>query len=361
MRPAPSTLPPLYDRWMRDCLQGTIPSEPNATCHDCAMCGVAGAESSRDAVFYDPRIKCCTFMPTLWNFLVGPLLEDESAEAAAGRRTVEARIDAGLAVTPFGLERPPVYQLKYARIGDGWGRSLSMRCPHYIEEGGLCGVWRARESTCATWFCKHQRGAIARRFWFRLHRLLATVEQAASRWAVLQLELGEDALEALLPFQATPDAPPLGAGDFDGRPDPAAYRRIWGRWAGRERQFYRAAGQAVGRLSWSEALQLGGAEAQLAVTLARRAYGRLRSNDLPARLRARPVQVLPDPDGAVVWTYSPIDPLRLSPALLEVLPWFDGRPTRSVLQAIRKERGLKLGPALLRRLVDFGLLEDARD
>jgi hypothetical protein len=42
--------------------------------------------------------------------------------------------------------------------------------------------------------------------------------------------------------------------------------------------------------------------------------------------------------------------------LLELLPYFDGRPTKDVLAAIEDERGVSLDPALVRKMVDFGLL-----
>src|ERR1044072_6248960 len=140
MLPSQSPLPPLYDRWMRECLTGPIPNEPRATCHDCAMCAAPGHESGpRDPVFYDPATKCCTYMPLMWNFLTGAVLDDDSVEAAAGRRPVESRIDDGVGLTPLGMERPPVYKLLSSHIPDPFGRARTMRCPHYIEEGGLCG------------------------------------------------------------------------------------------------------------------------------------------------------------------------------------------------------------------------------
>ncbi len=355
-----SPLPPLYDRWMQQCLQSPIPNEPKATCNDCAMCATEQPGSSRDAVFYDPASKCCTYMPTLWNFLVGALLEDDSPEAAPGRRTVEARIDAGVAVTPMGLQRPAVYELLYSRISNAFGQAQSMRCPHYIEEGGRCGVWRARESTCATWFCKLERGALASEFWGRLHRLLFLAEHSLSRWCVLQLDLGEPALRSLIPRQQASTGAPLAAADFDQRADPETYRRKWGPWVGKEQEFFRRAGQLVRELPWSKVRELGGAEAQVAEVLVQDAFRRLSSTEVPEHLRAASVNLKLDPDGgALLTTYSPTDPLRLSKRVLEVLPYFDGRPTAAVVESICQTRGLDVTTPLLRRLVDFGVLEDA--
>jgi hypothetical protein len=353
-------LPPLYDRWMQQCLPAAIPQEPKATCHDCAMCKAAAPESSREVVFFDSASKCCTYMPTLWNFLVGTILEDDTPEAAEGRRTVEARIDAGVAVTPLGLASPPVYQLLYSRIQDAFGQAQSMRCPHYIEEGGRCGVWRARESTCATWFCKYERGAVGREFWDRLHRLLVLAERGLSNWCVLQLDLGADALRSLIPERPPRPTDPMSAADFDHRADPKVYRQNWGRWVGKEREFYRRAAQLARDLSWSRVLGLGGAEAQVAEALVQEAFRRLTSTELPERLRAGSTRLTPEPDGgAFVISYSGYDPLRLSPAVLGILPFFDGRPTTAVVEAIQEKRGVQVTLPLVRRLVDFGVLEDA--
>src|SRR5262245_2433326 len=167
-RAVTSPLPARYAAWM-DQLLGPIPNEPKATCHDCAMCAPPGStvatDSPKEVVFYDPQVKCCSYTPILWNFLVGDLLADQSAEAVIGRATVERRIEAGVAVTPLGLDRPPSYFALYQHISKAFGRTHTMRCPHFIDEGGLCGVWRHRESTCVTWFCKHERGGVGKAFW----------------------------------------------------------------------------------------------------------------------------------------------------------------------------------------------------
>jgi hypothetical protein len=262
-------------------------------------------------------------------------------------------------VSPLALDRPPAYSVLYSHIPKAFGRAQTMRCPHYIEEGGLCGVWRARESTCATWFCKHERGAVAKRFWGQLHRLLAVTERQVATWCVVQLDVGADALATILPFPPRPSGPVTEA-DFDGRTTLEHRKLVWGKWAGREQDFYREAGRLARALSWAEVLALGGSELRAAVQLTRAAFERLTSPHLPDRLRAGEFHIAPQTDGgALVTTYSPIDPLRLSPAVLETLPFFDGRTTRAARQAIRRKLGHQVETSLLLKLVDFGVLEDA--
>jgi hypothetical protein len=346
---------------MRECLAGEIPNEPKATCHDCAMCAPPGHISAPDdPVFYDPEAKCCTYMPMLWNFLVGALLEDESPEASAGRRTVEARIAAGIGVTPLGLDRPPAYVTLYRHVSEAFGQTRSMRCPHFIEEGGLCGVWRARESTCATWFCKHERGAVGKQFWEALHRLLLVTEQQVATWCLLKLDIGTDALAANFPFPPGPESP-VTAQDFDGRVTPERRRLLWGSWDGRERAYYLAAGRLARELAWKEILALAGTELAVAAVVARAAYDRLTSPRLPERLRAGSFHLTPAPDGGgLVTSYSPVDPLRVSAMVLRILPYFDGRhTTRSARQAIARDLGQEPSPDLLQKLVDYDVLVDA--
>ena len=357
---ARASLPPLYAGWMLDALPGAIPRETAATCDDCAMCA-APAERADAPVWYDPATKCCTYLPVLPNYMVGGLLDDPDA-SPEGRASVEARIDAGVGVSPLGLERTPVYAMLY-REGrhQVFGQARSMRCPHYLEATGGCGVWRWRESTCATWFCKYVRGATGREFWERLHEMLGAAERALARWCVLRLEPGARALEALFPaVHGTADlgTPALDAAAVDGRVDPAAYRARWGAWAGREREMYRQAAALVAALSWADVLAIGGAELALRARLTRAAWDALVSDTLPDRVRLgaqvkftqigrRTVRV----DG-----YSGIDELSIPRALFDLLPEFDGRPTAEILEHVRQERRVRLEPALVRKLVDFGVL-----
>ncbi|MBK8006837.1 MAG: hypothetical protein IPK12_23960 [Gemmatimonadetes bacterium] len=352
-----SPLPPLLDRWMREALGGPMPLERRATCADCAMCPASGGDASDDAVFFDPATACCTYMPTLWNFQVGALLADDSPEAAEGRRTVEARLAAGLAVGTLGCLPTPLYELAYRRIEGAFGRVPSMRCPHYLPDGGRCGVWRARESTCATWFCKHERGEVGKLFWERLHQLLRAAERAVAEWVVLELDPGDEVLASLHPGPGAVATSVLTPADFEGPRTPTERAQPWGRWAGRERDFFAEAHARVTRLRWRDVRRLGGVELQALERLARVAYERVRSSRLPARLTVGSFDFTPLPDGgALVTSYIATDPLRLSPMVLAALRFFDGRPVARARAASEAEDGVSLDSALVRRLADFGIL-----
>src|SRR5207253_3996635 len=95
----------------------------------------------------------------------------------------------GINSTPRGLHPSAVWRLLYQEGGGGgFGRAQALLCPYYDNEGGLCGIWRNRQSTCATWFCKHVRGAVGQRFWNALHALLAAVEDDLAGWCLVELD-----------------------------------------------------------------------------------------------------------------------------------------------------------------------------
>lgn len=353
-----ASLPPLYAAWMDDLLQAPIPAETNATCDDCAM--VVPPDADGDPGF-SPATKCCTFLPDLWNFLVGGVLLDEHPDAARGRATVEARIDRGLGVTPLGLRRPATYQILYDSSPLAFGNSKALLCPHYMdEEGGLCGVWRHRESTCTTWFCKFVRGAVGRDFWANLHQLLRAAEESLSAWCLLELGVDHAALARLYKPYVRFLPPKVTGRDMDGEPEPAELEAVWGPWRGREREFYRECARLVAPLTWSDVVRISGAELGIFARLTQAAYQRLISDAVPEHPVTALVQITPrGPNVSRLATYSGMDLLNVPPVVATMLPYFDGRPTATALADIRQHLGVVVQPSLVRKLTDFGVLRDA--
>jgi Fe-S-cluster containining protein len=314
------------------------------------------------AARFRPDAKCCTYMPTLWSFLAGGVLSDNSPEGAQGRATVERRIDRGLAVTPLGLRMTSTYEVLYRSKLDTFGRNAAFRCPHYIDErGGLCGVWRHRNSTCATYFCKLERGAVGKEFWTRLRQLLATVEEGLAHWCLLELDVEVSVLQLLFP----PAGAPAAREELDGGPDAAQRLPLWGpRWIGREREFYIECSRRVAGLAWDDVLRITGPSTTACSRLVERAYGALEPPPIPERARlgkmnlVSPADVDAPEDGVYyLSTYSASDMPKLPHELLGVLPLFDGhRRTRDVLDAISARSSLPMVPSDVRRLIDHGVL-----
>jgi hypothetical protein len=361
MMDASEPLPPLYAGWLAELLSGPVPRQARASCDDCAMC--AGAQESPDprTNYFSPSIKCCTYVPNLHNFLAGRILSDDDPAALPGRITVEKRIKEGMAVTPLGLGRSPVFSTLYDNSANAFGRSRGshLRCPHYLEDGGRCGIWRNRESTCATWFCKHVRGKVGWTFWREsLHQLLSVVERDLARWCVLEHQFGDDALRYLAQTGAWTREPELITAEaMDNRAEEQSHARIWGEWRGREIDFFLRCADLVTRLSWNDVLAVSGPEAQAYARLTRQAYGRLTSDDIPPRLGAGEMQVVHiGPETTRLTTYSDFDPVDLPNVVVALLQFFEGRPTEEALDMIAGKTGIRLDRSLVRKLVDFGVL-----
>lgn len=302
---------------------------------------------------FDPRVKCCTYTPELPSFVVGRILRDPDSALEQGRRTVEARIDAGSGVTPLGLLRPPAQErLHRARRPEDMGRSLEMRCPHFVEEGGHCGIWKHRTATCATYFCQHDRGMLGYQAWKALRILWIRVESRLALWCAQESGLELVALAGLVDDPSEPDeSPPLAPHR------PAVLKRLWGSWAGREAAYYEQCAALVDGLGWDEILRIGGVDVEILAKVARAAWQRVWTEEPPVHLRPGSFQTVAlGGEGVTATTYSVYDPIGLPALLLGVLHEFDGRPSTEVLESLRAERGLELDTGFLRQLVDWGIL-----
>lgn len=345
-------LPAPHAAWIAALLPGPIPEEGKATCGACAMCTPKGPVA--DPYSFDPHVKCCSYEPRLASFVVGRILADESSENADGRTSVLARIQKQLGVSPLGLVGSARRGLLYGHL-DGLGRAPDLRCPHYVdaEDGGRCGIWAHRPVVCATWFCKHDRGAVGQRFWLRLSELLAEIEMELSLECAAQLGAPSAELFTLEDRLSKR----LDPAELGGPLDMERHRRIWGDWSGREVEYYRAAAELVCEMRWVEVVATCGARTRVLIDLVTTAYEALISTDVPARLKAGAFRV----EGACnrklrVVSYSGHDPLMMSENLARALSHFSGQPCAEALGSIHAELGLKMAPGLLRRLVDFELL-----
>lgn len=338
-----SPLAPLYARWILEFLGAPLPVEVRAKCADCSMIRPRAIPCASDAVFH-PNTKCCTFMPELPNFLVGSVLDDPSPDSAAGRKFFEQQALARAVINPLGVFPTAEYSMLYRFNSRNFGRLESLRCPYYmVEADGACAIWRHRNGRCATWFCTHERGSVSVVLWKYLDRLLASVETSLARWCLLTLDLGSSALSELIPASGDP---------------PAGSKSVWGRWAGREREFFVECSRAVRALSWNAVLEIAGPETHVLARLTRDAFRKWQSSVIPELLmRGAWKEETIVPGRLRVWSFSPFDPLELDSALLDALSLFDGTSrTQEVLQKMERERAIRLEPELLQKLCDVRIL-----
>ncbi len=357
------TLPPLYAKWVDDLLGGPIPRESRATCGSCVMRAPPALPRGDRGTFFDPVIKCCTYLPTLYNFLAGRVLADAAPAARAGRETVEARIARGIGVSPLGLMPTPTFSLLYGASKHSFGKARALKCPHYLEDGGRCGVWANRESTCSTWFCKHARGNTGYAFWREgLHQLLQAVEIDLARWCLLELDVSPGMLAAAMASKAWKgDAESATGAALDNIADPDVLAKAWAEWRGRETEFYIRCAELVSGLAWNDVLAICGPDARAHARATQAAYRKLTGDDVPAALAAGSFEVVSlGRDTVRLNTYSEYDPIEVPRVVLDLLARFDGSPTRDVLAAIAAEEGIEIAPDLVRKMADFDLLIEAK-
>jgi xanthine/CO dehydrogenase XdhC/CoxF family maturation factor len=152
----------------------------------------------------------------------------------------------------------------------------------------------------------------------------------------------------------------LGRDGLDGPVDAEVRRVLWGRWAGRERAFYRECARRVSSLSWADLTTICGPQVRVLVEPVRTAYASLRADDLPGALRVGALQVVGEGRrGPRIAGYSTMDPVELPRELVGALHFFEGRTTAEALSTIASRAKLRLSRELVRSLVDFGILVPA--
>lgn len=339
---------PLAD-WAAQLLRHVPQAERHATCASCAMCSEDSIPPGPRPIRFSPRTRCCTFRPALVNHAAGRLLMQTSMQ-----QQLDRRMAAGEA-TPMGLRMGPGYQLLYRHASaSAFGRAESLRCPHQDDDGG-CGIWAARPSVCATWFCKHERGAVGKRLWSALHDCFGRAERVLSLWCMDEMGLGGRARQ--LALQAF-DEDRFDAAAMDQRPDPQQQRQLWGPWYGREADFYRACAELVAPLDWARVEEIGGAELSALAAQAREAARAHDDLSVPDRLETGAFGVLGARHGRLwLHTYSDFDPLEVSADVLLLAARSQGGRVADLAEAHAAAGGRRPDRRLLRTLVDFGVLQ----
>ena len=337
------SLPAMYRDLLPSFFRGEVPPETKATCSNCAMseAGCQGKVESVDGAsrLFRPDTKCCTYHPRLPNFLVGALLSDDSPAMAEGRGRVEAKLATRSGVTPQWVKPSAKYNLLYRSARGAFGRSASLLCPYFVAEGGNCSIWAYREAVCSTYFCKYVSGADGRKFWMTVKTYLSLTEIQLSRWVALQLmpeyvlsgkDKAESAGEILTPEDLDGEAPPE-----------AEYRALWGAWAGREAEFYRACHERVRALTPAAFERILGFDGDVELALLERLHRAAFRPELPPVLKLNPaatVQWLPD-GSVALGCYSEVDALALPGAAYPLLTEFTGKePVATVRERLRREK-----------------------
>jgi hypothetical protein len=335
----------LHEQWLRSALDAQIPVERRATCDKCVMC--TDNSESVHASFL-PSAKCCTYWPTLPNYLVGLALADvRGPEGAARLRTL---IERSWAV-PLGLSPSPGYKILYAQASKDFGKSLLLRCPFFIEDAGhSCSIWNHRNAVCSTWFCRFDAGAEGRAFWEAVRLLLTAAERAVATWCALQLDISPDAIRMSKAAFSSDD---LERQSIDGCDKYGLDSRLWGRWNEARSSYYIRCGELASTLSWQHVLVIGGIEVQAFESAMRTAYDAMMSPRLPETVKVGPLKVINGrADHVTVVSYSEMDPQQIDWNVFAGLTRCNDRQTVDEFRGcMQRLSGVELTDSALRQLV----------
>jgi hypothetical protein len=302
-------------------------------------------------VGFRPDTKCCTYHPTLPNFLVGAVFSDASSAMEPARAALRAKIAGRIGISPRWVAAPRKYLvLLHAARESSFGRSEALLCPYYARESGTCGIWRYREVICATFFCKHTLGALGHSFWTAVKRLVAHAEA----------RLAEHVAREVGPSTWEPSVArgKLTREDLEDRP-PESYAKMWQGWEGREEEFYVECARRVSAMKPEDAAPFVQDEEGRAIADEVRAlHERLRQPEIASHLALSPDLVVePGEAGVGVTSYSRYDSFFLSTALYEALGKFThAEPVSAVLERLKREHGIELPDGLLLQMQLQGIV-----
>jgi Fe-S-cluster containining protein len=342
-------LPPFFDVPVWD--------ESLATCDSCAMSKTPLPYEVRTKVF-KPHLKCCTYFPRLPNHLVGAILSDTSPEGAEGRKRVLEIIRSRVGVTPFEVAPPDKWTFLFtSHSATAFGNVESWLCPYYERSKGNCTIWKYRNPVCRTYFCISTGGDDGIQFWNKAQRFLAYFELSLSKLCVSELApdlLGtrrqtthEDKIE--LTVEELDDLPP----------NPETYAKAWGKWQGKEVEFYEKCYQIVQKTdSKAVTSELGSFGASLLDTL-EAGYAPARKRALPAYLQFNPQITVGDPGntGVVGLTVPGFEAVNFPVLYHDILTRFDGAvPVKNMVEKIEQEFKVTLSESQLTRMVVMRIL-----
>jgi hypothetical protein len=350
-----SVLPALYRDLLPPFCGAAIPAESLATCASCAMADPAGREP--DGPYYDPALKCCTYFPTLPNYLVGGILSDPALEA--GRARVAGLIAGRTGVTPFGISASRRRKALYRQGTRGFGRSQYLLCPYYDRASGGCTVWPFRDSVCSTFFCKHAAGVDGQLFWKGLKECLGVAE--ASLVKHVMRETGWDPGLVLERFRDDPGArqePQLTARDLDETPpDDREWRKTWEAWPGTPEEFYIRAHHIVRHTGPERFRELCGVSLALCLDNLELLRKLMLDPPMPDPMQRNPGLKVTVLEGGRVRLVSEAGPFEVSEVVYRLLDLFDGRtPTAGVLTAAGEKLQVKVEPSFLKTFYQNRLL-----
>jgi Fe-S-cluster containining protein len=216
------------------------------------MCPKPGEEIG--ALHFRPDVKCCSFHPTLPNYLVGGILSGTDSELEEGRNRIREKIKNRIGVEPAGIGPSRKWSLLYEMAHHkSFGKTQTLICPYFERKEGSCTIWPFREAVCSTFFCKYERGEDGKRFWKGVKLYLKESESALTWHALGKMNWKwgspESVMTEMTRERRTQEDRSLSPQEMEDQPpDEDTYTDLWGEWKGREEEFFRGCYEAVSSL-----------------------------------------------------------------------------------------------------------------
>lgn len=360
-------------------IERSMPAETRAVCSKCSMCrhSTAGPqEVDTSRVFFNSSTKCCTYFPALPNYILGGILKDSAPGGAEGRLRIQQILAAKRGVFPTGLASPriPTRSVSIETVLKTFGVDSNLRCPLYLEESGMCSIWKYREAVCSTWYCKHNDGLRGFLYWAALSDYLAYVQSLLIHYALRGL--GWSAADS---FSYARSGPFLMKTGRSGEPkesllrgtdasfetrmlNPEIYHSVWQEWGGHEVELFVATFDIVEKLTYEDVRTIGGLKGEVMEARLLRLGEDIADKSVPEYLVVNPnLRATKQPDGRfLVTSYNAYDPVSLSSDVFEGLSYFRGEDrTEGVNDELETKTGMRFSIALISLLYVRGILVKA--
>ena len=348
VQPIHQDLPDLYRKFLPDLFEQTIPVETLATCNDCAMCLKAGQAPLPNVDYFKPDVKCCSYFPKLPNYLVGALLSDKNPAMDEGRKRIREKIHKRIGITQQAVDVPKKYSVLMKLGGTkSFGKNSALLCPYFVNEGGLCSIYKFRDSMCSTYFCKSVAGKQGLKFWDVFHSYLNQIQDTLSWYALDSLNCDVRSIWEYVNNRQNDDLTPE---DLDEIPaDEEMYHDLWRDWFGREEEFYRDCYRVIDSLTKEEFERQAGIIHKISLKRLEDAKNNVVSPKIPPVLIMNPdLKAFETQDGKVTIKTN-VGFYTIQKNLLEVICLFDGVKTISEIQKmVREKYGAELNEDYIR-------------
>jgi Fe-S-cluster containining protein len=347
-------VPDLYAGFLPDFFNNKIPEESFAFCMDCTNARTGPPGKKLQTKPFRPDVKCCSYFPGLPNYLLGAILADSDPALEEGKRRVRELINKRTGVSPAGIQAPKKYSLLFTAAENSFGQCKSLLCPYYHKSKGICTIWKYREATCSTYYCRHVASAAGKAFWGTLKNVLFSVEKRLCGWVLLEsgFDFTADILNAF--SFGIQKVNRMSAAELEDVPPTAEeYLKPWQNWAGKEEEFYMHSYRLVQQISPQLFKEIMGID--LKILLQDLGNKWEKAVGMPSKLIKNPGMEFPEAGSNYVVPFKSIDTAVEVPAF--VLDSFDGvSPWREVQKYLGDKFNVDIDETFILSLYHYRIL-----